>query len=84
VYLEAAFDEAAEGSLHVIAGYRDCNANLRTRLGRIARAGVTLWEKPFVNMRASCATELAQSYPSYVVTAWMGHSRAIAEAHYWQ
>ncbi len=37
-----------------------------------------------MNMRASCATELAQSYPSYVVTSWLGHSQAIAEAHYWQ
>ena len=85
VHLEAAFDGAAEGSLHVITRYRDCNANLRTQLGRIARrAGVLLWDKPFVNMRASCATELAQSYPSYVVTSWLGHSLAIAEAHYWQ
>ena len=35
-------------------------------------------------MRASCATELAQSYPAYVVTAWLGHSQAVAEASYWQ
>src|SRR5262249_18781856 len=40
--------------------------------------------KPFVNMRASCATELAQTHPAYVVTAWLGHSQAVAEAHYWQ
>ena len=45
---------------------------------------MTLWDKPFVNMRASCATELAQTYPSYVVTKWLGHSEAVAEAHYWQ
>ena len=83
--LEDAFGLAKEGDIHVITRYRDGNANLRTQLGRIARkAGVTLWEKPFVNMRASCATELAQTYPSYVVTKWLGHTEAVAEAHYWQ
>ena len=83
--LEAVFDQAPEGTVHVVTRYRDSNANLRTQLGRIARkAGVVMWEKPFVNMRASCATELAKSYPAYVVTAWLGHSQAVAEAHYWQ
>lgn len=85
VYLEEAFALAAEGSEYIITRYRDCNANLRTQLARIARrAGVPMWEKPFVNMRASAATELAQSYPAYVVTKWMGHTQAVAEAHYWQ
>ena len=85
VHLEAVFDRAEEGTEYVISRYRGGNANLRTQLGRIARkAGVVLWDKPFVNMRASCATELAQSYPAYVATAWLGHTQAIAEAHYWQ
>jgi len=83
--LDEVFLLSPEKSEHVIRRYRDVNANLRTQLGRIARrAEVTLWEKPFVNMRASCATELAQTYPAYIVTAWLGHSQAIAEAHYWQ
>jgi integrase len=85
VQLEAVFDQAPEGTEHVISRYRDANANLRTQLHRIARrAGVAMWDKPFVNMRASCATELAQKYPAYVVTAWLGHLQAVAEAHYWQ
>ncbi len=33
-------------------------------------------------MRASRATELALEYPAAQCTAWMGHSQAIAEAHY--
>lgn len=33
-------------------------------------------------MRASRATELALEYPVAQCTAWMGHSQAIAEAHY--
>jgi integrase len=85
VELEAVFDRAAEGAEYVITRYRDGNANLRTQLGRISRrAGVAIWEKPFVNMRASCATELAQTYPAYVVPSWLGHSQAVAEAHYRQ
>ena len=61
---------------------RSGNANLRTQLGRIARkAGVTLWDKPFVNTRASCATELAQTHPSHLVTKWPGHTEAVAEVH---
>jgi integrase len=84
-HLDEVFIQAAEGTEYVITRYRDCNANLRTQLGRIARrAGIQLWPKPFVNLRASCATELAQSYPAYVVTSWLGHSEAIAQAHYWQ
>ena len=83
--MEDAFGLAQEGDIHVITRYRGGNANLRTQLARIARrAGVAMWEKPFVNMRASCATELAQTYPSYVVTKWLGHTEAVAEAHYWQ
>ncbi len=83
--LEEAFALADEGDEYIITRYRDCNANLRTQLGRIARkAGVPLWRKPFMNMRASRATELAQTYPGYVVAAWLGHTEKIAEAHYWQ
>jgi integrase len=83
--LEAAFALAPEGTESIVTRYRDNNANLRTQLTRIARkAGIDLWDKPFMNMRASRGTELAQEYPAYVVTKWLGHSQAVAEAHYWQ
>ncbi len=69
-HLEEVFALAPEGAEYIVTRYRDANANLRTQLARIARkAGVAMWDKPFVNMRASCATELAQSYPAYVATA---------------
>ena len=59
--------------------------NLRTQFERyILRAGVEAWPKLWQNLRASRATELAERYPAHVATAWMGHSQAIAEAHYWQ
>ena len=49
-----------------------------------ARAGVVLWDKPFQNMRASRATELIAIYPAHVVNKIMGHTEAVAMAHYRQ
>ncbi len=64
-------------------GYRASTGNLRTQFERIVRrAGLTPWPRLFNAMRASRATELAAEYPSAVCSAWMGHSAAIAEAHY--
>ena len=48
------------------------------------RAGVTLWDKPFVNMRSSRATELIAIFPAHVVNKIMGHTEAVAMAHYRQ
>jgi integrase len=82
-YLEACFDEAAAGALHVIERYRSTNQNLRTYMQRICvRAGVTPWPKLFHNLRASRETELAAIFPLHVVCAWIGNSAAIAKAHY--
>lgn len=84
-YLEASWDAAPEGSEFVIARYRDSNVNLRTRLEKIvARAGMVTWPKIFQNLRASRATELAAEYPAHVAAEWLGHSRLIAQQHYWQ
>ncbi len=48
------------------------------------RAGVDLWEKPFVNMRASAVTDAADKFSGHVCEAWFGHSEAIANRHYRQ
>ena len=42
------------------------------------------WPQLFQNMRASRATELVKDFPEHVVTAWMGHSKRIAQKHYLQ
>lgn len=79
------WEAAEEGSVYVITRYRDSTQNLGTQLARIARrAGVPIWGKAFINLRASRATELAEDYPSHVAAAWLGHSVAIADAHYRQ
>lgn len=79
-----AFDLAPEGARFVVGGYRDAQAaNLRTHLERIiGRAGLTAWPRLFNAMRASRATELAALYPAAVCTAWLGHTQAVATAHY--
>ena len=48
----------------------------------IYKAGLVPWEKPFQNLRATRETELAQTYPLHVVTAWIGNSIPIAAKHY--
>jgi len=81
--LQDAFDRAPEGAEFVVNRYRDTSANLRTHLNRIINlAGLTAWPRLFNAMRASRATELAAQYPAAICTAWMGHTQAIAEAHY--
>lgn len=88
-YLEAAWEaavpEAEGGSPYVITRYRDRNANLRTQLERIIlAAGLKPWPKLFQNLRATRATELADEFPSHVCEQWLGHTEAIAKAHYRQ
>lgn len=84
-YLEAAYDDAPEGSTHVIRRYRDGNQNLRTQLGRIInKAGLDQWPKLFQNLRSTRETELAEQFPMHVVTEWIGNSEAVATKHYLQ
>lgn len=78
-----AYELAPAGSVYVVGRYRDATQNLGTHFKRIInRAGITPWPRLFNAMRASRVTELAAEYPSAECTAWMGHTRAVAEAHY--
>ena len=81
--LMEAFEYAPDGAERVVCGYSPTTANLRTHMHRIIRrAGLTPWPRLFNAMRASRATELAAEYPAAICTAWLGHTRAVAEAHY--
>ncbi len=83
VLLNEAWDLAPEGSSYVIRRYRDTESNLRTQLDRlIRRAGYVPWPKAFMNLRASCRTDLERIYPRHVVNRWLGHGSAVAERHY--
>ena len=80
--LDAAWEAAPEGATFCIGRHRDTQSNLRTHLVRIIeRSGLTPWAKPFVNLRASCRTDLEERFPSHAIDAWMGHSTRIARKH---
>jgi integrase len=65
------------------AGWRNCN--LRTTFEKlIIRAGLTPWPRLFHNLRSSRQTELAETFPTHVVCAWLGNSEDIAKDHYLQ
>ena len=82
-YLETVWENAEFGVSHVITRYRASNTNLRTQLVRwILQAGLEPWPKPFQNMRASRATELADQFPSHVSAKWLGHTEGIADEFY--
>ena len=84
-FLERAFEEAGEGAVYVIARYRSDNTNLRTQLLRILdNASITVWPRPFHNLRASRETELANEFPIHVVCEWIGNSEEVARKHYLQ
>lgn len=84
-HLEAVWEQAEPGTVHVITRYRDPNGNLRTQLERIIRrAGLEPWAKPFQNLRSTRETELAETFPIHVVCAWIGNTEAVARKHYLQ
>jgi integrase len=82
--LNELWDTKPDGSTDwIFPNLRNTGKNLRTHLLRIAaRAGVERLPKPFHNMRSSRAIELAKEYPAHVCSSWLGHSVAIAQAHY--
>lgn len=85
-HLLALFEQqAADGSVYVINRYRDAKQNLRTQFERfITDAGCKPWPKLWQNLRSSRATELVETFPGHVVSAWLGHSEKIADKHYRQ
>lgn len=63
--------------------YQGPRNNLHRGIAHIfATAGVPLWSKPFHSLRAWRATTWKQTYPEYVVDAWLGHSREVSRMHY--
>ena len=71
------------GSPYVIDKWRDTSANMRTQFHRIIfRAGLPAWERAFQNLRESRANEIWSKFPDHVASAWMGHSKRIAQKHY--
>jgi integrase len=91
-HLEAAFDQTPEGTVFIIPEkYRARaqgpdewgGANFRTTFTKIIRkAGVEPWPRLWHSLRASCESDLAQSFPLAVVTKWLGNTPSVALRHY--
>jgi len=82
--LTEASELAADRSTYVIDRYRtSANRELRRRLlAAIKAAKLTQWPKLWMNLRASCRTDLEESFPTHVCDDWLGHSDKIAAKHY--
>jgi hypothetical protein len=56
---------------------------MRTTLGKMIRkAGVNPWPWVWHSLRASCESDLAQSFPLAVVAKWLGNTPSVALRHY--
>ena len=83
--LREAFEQAPEGATLVAPKASGGGLNLRTTFTKIvARAGCKPWPRLFQNLRASCETDWVEKHPAHECAAWLGHSPAIAAAHYLQ
>ena len=61
------------------------SVDLGTQFAKIIkRVSLIPWPRHWHNLRSSCQTELTETFPSHVVTTWLGNSERIAEKHYLQ
>lgn len=83
-YLERLYELAPDNSVYAFDRYRTTAAKVyAAALKRLIRAaGVAPWPKLWMNLRASCRTDLLESFPTHVVNAWLGHSSKVGSKHY--
>jgi len=78
--LQDAFDAAEDGQERVCGLSRN---NLHRMVQAILkRAGIVPFRRFFQVLRQSCDTEWKQTFPSYAVDVWLGHSERVSERHY--
>ncbi len=83
VILADGFEQAEPGEREIVPMATRKGVNLRTHMERIiSKAGHEVWPRLFQNLRASCATDWVERYPSHVVAKWLGHSPKVAAQHY--
>jgi integrase len=83
--LEGLRAERPGASGRIVLSYSDSSA-MGVLMGRIIHgAGLTDWERPFQNLRATRSTELIQlGTPIHNYCRWLGHSIQVALRHYAQ
>lgn len=79
ILLEA-FDAAEPGSERIIT--ISATPARYALQAAIKRAGVEEWPWLWQSLRQSLATDWRMIYPSFAVSAWLGHSVAVSDAHY--
>ena len=82
--LERLQELAADGSELVFDRARSsAGTTWREALEKYARAAsVPLWPKLWQNLRASCRTDLEETFPEHVINEWLGHSGRVGRKHY--
>lgn len=82
--LRKLYEAAPEGATWIFTRARASSATTWRNwlIAAINAAKVKQWEKLWVNMRASCRTDLEDEYPVHVCDAWLGHSAKVAKDHY--
>lgn len=83
-HLDRLFAIAADDAAHVFTEYRTTASKVwrSNLLSTIAAAGLEPWPKLWMNLRASCRTDLLEQFPEHVVDAWLGHSSKTGRKHY--
>jgi integrase len=83
-HLERAFRERPPGAIYVVPRARG-GRNLGTHAKRlVAKAGVAVWPKMFVNLRGSRSDDLDRNpeIKDKAIDAWIGNSEKIRRRHY--
>jgi len=83
--LEDARELAADGEEHVVTICRGDGKHFRTIVQQaIRKSGFEPWPKLFQNLRSTRETELVETFPVHVATAWIGNSAPVAKESYFQ
>jgi integrase len=81
--LREAFDAADSGQPGPCAAVNPNRGNIhRDAQAIISKAGLPVYSKPFHTLRKCCETEWLSCHPAMTVAKWLGHSAAVAAAHY--
>ena len=83
-WLEKSQDPDATAQPKILNAYRSTNATPTHYPRIIESAGLKPWPKAFVNLWASCRTDLEEVFPAHVVNSWLGQSTAMVNRHYLQ
>lgn len=77
------FHAVPAGSEQIFLRMNISRAALADRLeAACRRAGIAMWPKPFVNLRASCEYDWMRTHPIDEVAEWTGHSAKTMLTHY--